>query len=110
MKPNMKLKLNLHNKFHITIILVLYLILESFLPINYQPSTKISIFCIDIYRSVVSANLKKNNIYICRYKPTCSQYTRGAIEKYGFLKGGFMGFYRILRCNPWTKGGYDPVP
>ena len=106
----MKSNLNLPKKIHITIIILLYLIFESFLPVNYQPTTKISIFFIDIYRATVSANLKKNNIYICRYTPTCSQYTRGAIEKYGFLKGGFMGFYRILRCNPWTKGGYDPVP
>ena len=106
----MKYNLNLHKKIHIAIIILLYLILESFLPANYQPSARIAIFCIDIYRSTVSANLKKKNIYICRYTPTCSQYTRGAIEKYGFLKGSLMGFYRILRCNPWTKGGYDPVP
>ena len=46
----------------------------------------------------------------CCYTPTCSQYALEAIEKYGALKGGWMAFRRILRCNPFHKGGYDPVP
>lgn len=45
----------------------------------------------------------------CRYNPTCSQYTYEAIKKYGLLKGGLMGAWRIMRCNPWSKGGNDPV-
>ena len=46
----------------------------------------------------------------CRFVPTCSEYAYEAIEKYGALKGGFMSVWRILRCNPFGKGGYDPVP
>ena len=46
----------------------------------------------------------------CTYTPTCSQYALEAIEKYGALKGGYLAFRRILRCNPFHKGGYDPVP
>jgi len=46
----------------------------------------------------------------CRFTPTCSQYTYEAVEKYGLFHGLSMGMHRILRCNPFNKGGYDPVP
>ncbi len=46
----------------------------------------------------------------CPYTPSCSNYTIEAINKYGTIKGGMLGFWRILRCNPFSKGGYDPVP
>ncbi len=45
----------------------------------------------------------------CKYYPTCSEYMLQAIEKYGFFKGFLMGVFRFLRCNPFSKGGYDPV-
>ena len=45
----------------------------------------------------------------CRFRPTCSEYGVAAIEKYGLIKGGLMTSWRILRCNPWNKGGYDPL-
>ncbi len=46
----------------------------------------------------------------CNFYPTCSQYAIEAIERYGTFRGGFMALKRILRCNPFSKGGYDPVP
>ncbi|MDO9028467.1 MAG: membrane protein insertion efficiency factor YidD [Candidatus Roizmanbacteria bacterium] len=46
---------------------------------------------------------------VCRFTPTCSQYTYEAVKKYGSVKGLFLGLKRIIRCHPWSKGGYDPV-
>lgn len=61
---------------------------------------------IRFYQLFVSPWLPKS----CRYEPTCSHYAIEAIKKYGALKGSFLAAKRILRCNPFFKGGYDPVP
>ncbi len=47
---------------------------------------------------------------VCKYQPTCSEYGYDAIKKHGLLKGGLLGVWRVLRCNPWSKGGSDVVP
>ena len=46
----------------------------------------------------------------CRYQPTCSQYCVEALQKHGFLRGGFLGLKRIFSCHPWGGSGHDPVP
>lgn len=68
---------------------------------------KIMIYLINLYRKYLSP-LKRRPT--CIYTPTCSQYAIEALEKYGFLKGSFLAVKRILRCHPFAKGGYDPVP
>ncbi|HRX57292.1 MAG TPA: membrane protein insertion efficiency factor YidD [Eubacteriales bacterium] len=57
------------------------------------------------YQKFISPMLRPS----CRFQPTCSQYAIEAIEKHGVFKGGAMALWRILRCNPFCKGGYDPV-
>jgi len=47
---------------------------------------------------------------VCRYEPSCSEYTRQAVEKYGAARGSWMGTKRLARCHPFHQGGYDPVP
>ncbi|HPC77990.1 MAG TPA: membrane protein insertion efficiency factor YidD [bacterium] len=60
---------------------------------------------IGFYKIFISPLLGRN----CRFYPTCSDYTYQAIEKYGLIKGVYLGLKRILRCNPFNPGGYDPL-
>jgi uncharacterized protein len=69
------------------------------------PVRKFFIGLIQIYRRFLSPMLPPT----CRYEPSCSLYTVQAIEKYGVLRGLFMGFLRVLRCHPFARGGFDPV-
>ena len=67
---------------------------------------KVFIAIIRFYQKQISPMLPPS----CRFQPTCSQYAIEAIQKHGALKGGALALWRILRCNPFSKGGYDPVP
>jgi hypothetical protein len=66
----------------------------------------ILIYLIKLYQKYLSP-MKSTR---CPYFPTCSQYGLEAIEKHGAFKGSLLAGWRILRCNPFSKGGYDPVP
>lgn len=67
---------------------------------------KIIIFLIKVYRKYISALLGHGK---CRFTPTCSEYALQAFSKYGFFKATIKTVWRILRCNPFSKGGYDPL-
>jgi len=58
------------------------------------------------YKSAVSPMLPP----ACRYTPTCSEYAMEAVERFGVARGLFLATRRLLSCNPWSRGGYDPVP
>ncbi len=65
---------------------------------------KFAIFLIKIYQKISALTPS-----VCRFYPTCSEYTKQAIEKYGFLKGSWLGLKRISKCHPLNPGGYDPL-
>lgn len=68
---------------------------------------KVMIFLIRTYQVTLSPRFSHG---ACRFTPTCSQYALEAIEIHGVFKGTALALWRILRCNPFCKGGYDPVP
>ena len=65
----------------------------------------IAINSINLYKYLISPLLGNN----CRFLPTCSEYTKESIIKYGVIKGLWLGLKRIVKCHPWGKGGYDPI-
>ncbi|ROR22132.1 hypothetical protein EDD66_11612 [Mobilisporobacter senegalensis] len=65
------------------------------------------IFLIKMYRRFISPLKGRPS---CIYVPTCSSYAITALEKYGVIKGTYLAIKRVLRCHPFAKGGYDPVP
>ncbi len=69
---------------------------------------KFFIFLIQCYQKHISLFLSERGV-VCKFYPTCSEYTKQAIEKYGIVKGMGLGIKRIIKCNPFSKGGYDPL-
>ena len=65
-----------------------------------------ALLAISGYQRVLSPYLPS----ACRYSPSCSHYSKEAIERHGMLKGGWLGLKRLARCHPWGSKGYDPVP
>lgn len=76
-------------------------------------SKRIVINFISFYQKTLSFDHSPLKIFyphgFCRFYPTCSQYGKDAINKYGVIRGGVLTIWRIIRCNPWNKGGHDPV-
>ncbi len=69
-------------------------------------AVKTAVFLVRFYQLAVSPYLPAQ----CRYLPTCSEYALGVLKRYGLWRGCYLSFKRILRCHPWGKGGWDPVP
>jgi uncharacterized protein len=64
------------------------------------------IFVIELYRNTVSPM----RLPSCRFSPTCSQYAVDALREYGLIRGGWLAMVRLLKCGPWHRGGWDPIP
>ena len=67
---------------------------------------RVFLFLIRFYRRYISPCKRP----CCRYFPTCSDYALTAVERFGAVRGGYLAVRRVLRCNPFSRGGYDPVP
>lgn len=67
---------------------------------------RLALFLLRFYKRFVSPLLPP----MCRFEPTCSMYTMQAVEKYGTLRGSWLGIRRLARCHPFNPGGWDPVP
>jgi putative membrane protein insertion efficiency factor len=83
---------------------------DALRPPERQAGARVGVAAIDAYRATASKWLGKTGLVRCRFTPTCSEYGREAIARYGLARGGALTAARILRCNPWAKGGNDPVP
>lgn len=71
-----------------------------------QQIKKLALCSLKLYQCTVSIILPS----ACRFYPSCSNYSIDAINHYGLIKGSFLTLKRLLRCHPWCKGGYDPIP
>jgi putative membrane protein insertion efficiency factor len=83
---------------------------DSLRPPSEQALARLAIGAIDGYRETLSPVIARTGLARCLFTPTCSAYGREAIRRYGLPRGGWLAAGRILRCNPWGKGGSDPVP
>jgi putative membrane protein insertion efficiency factor len=70
-------------------------------------ASRLGVFLIRIYQVIFSPLLGPAK---CRFCPTCSEYAVEAVERYGLVYGSYLALRRLLRCGPWSKGGWDPVP
>lgn len=67
------------------------------------------LFLLSLYQKIVSPTIVLFVGHACRFNPTCSEYARQAIERFGVVKGGSLAIKRVLRCHPFGRPGYDPV-
>jgi putative membrane protein insertion efficiency factor len=86
---------------------------KSFLAKISQVLSKLTIWFILVYQKTISPDHSFIGRFFpkigCKYYPSCSEYTKQAIQQYGVVKGGGLGIIRVLKCNPATQGGFDPL-
>jgi uncharacterized protein len=75
-----------------------------------QLGARFALEAIDVYRATISPAIDRTGLVHCKFHPTCSAYGRETIRRYGLPKGGALAAARIVRCNPFARGGEDPVP
>ncbi|HZN83252.1 MAG TPA: membrane protein insertion efficiency factor YidD [Mycobacterium sp.] len=73
---------------------------------NGSPVVRGVVFVIELYRHMISPM----RLPTCRFTPTCSQYAVDALTEYGLVRGGWLALLRLLKCGPWHRGGWDPIP
>ena len=83
---------------------------DALRPAPDQAGARVALAAIDVYRATVSPLLARTRLVACRFNPTCSQYSREAVARFGWPKGGALAAARIVRCQPFARGGWDPVP
>ncbi len=83
---------------------------DAFRPPSEQAAARLAVGAIDVYRATVSPLLARTGVVHCRFEPSCSAYGREAIVRYGSPRGFALAAGRVFRCNPWSRGGVDPVP
>jgi putative membrane protein insertion efficiency factor len=91
---------------HPFLALAAFLLLESLLPVRFQPSAWLARGAIRAYQATLSPALPTR----CRFTPTCSHYGLECVRRHGTLRGGLLTAWRLIRCSPLTHGGFDPVP
>lgn len=88
--------------------------MKNFFKILIRQTRQIVLFAIIFYQKTLSFDHGPLALIFpfmgCRFHPTCSQYTYQAVDKYGIIKGCWLGIKRVLRCTPFSKGGHDPLP
>lgn len=83
---------------------------DAMRPLPDQNGTRAALALIDGYRATISPVFARSGLVRCRFTPTCSQYGREAIGRFGWTRGTALTAARLLRCHPFTRGGFDPVP
>jgi putative membrane protein insertion efficiency factor len=74
--------------------------------LRFNPGQRVALFALVAYKSILSPIMPS----ACKFYPTCSMYAKEAVERHGVMKGSWLAAKRLIRCRPFARGGFDPVP